>query len=252
MQCTPQFYQRASSAGMLSATGHCSTFDNRADGFVPGEGVGIVVLKRLKDALASGDHIYGVIRGSGINQDGTTRGITVPSANSQERLLRSVYETFQIEPSQIQMIEAHGTGTKLGDPIEHEALTRVFRKDTEKKAYCALGSIKTNLGHTVTAAGVAGVIKILLSLQHKQIPPSLHFQSGNAHIQFQESPFYVNTRLKDWAVTPGLAAPGEGDGRRCAAISSFGFSGTNAHMVIEEAPELSRRHAQMSSYLIAL
>ena len=245
LQCTPQFYQSANRAGMLSVTGCCSTFDDRANGFVPGEGVGIVVLKRLKDALASGDHISAVIRGSGINQDGATRGITVPSANSQERLMRSVYETFQIEPAQIQMVEAHGTGTKLGDPIEFEALTRTFRRYTEKKEYCALGSIKTNLGHTAAAAGVAGVIKLVLSLQHKQIPPSLHFASGNAHIQFNESPFYVNTRLKDWEV--------EADGiRRCAALSSFGFSGTNAHMVIEEAPERSRRHAEKPGYLIVL
>jgi acyl transferase domain-containing protein/2-polyprenyl-3-methyl-5-hydroxy-6-metoxy-1,4-benzoquinol methylase len=257
LQCTPRFYQSANRAGMLSLTGRCSTFDERADGFVPGEGVGIVVLKRLKDAEAAGDHIYGVIRGSGINQDGTTRGITVPSANSQERLLRSVYETFQIEPSQIQMVEAHGTGTQLGDPIEYEALTRAFRKYTEKKEYCALGSIKTNLGHTAAAAGVAGVIKILLSLQHKQIPPSLHFQSGNAHIQFKGSPFYVNTRLKDWSVALGEAdgtgsAQGTIPTRRCAAISSFGFSGTNAHIVIEEASECTRRHAQMPGYLIVL
>src|SRR5437763_8126356 len=127
LQCTPQFYQVTNRAGMLSVSGHCSAFDNRADGFVPGEGVGMVVIKRLKDALASGDHIYAVIRGSGINQDGATRGITAPSANSQERLMRSIYETFQIEPSHIQMVEAHGTGTKLGDPIEYEALTRTFR-----------------------------------------------------------------------------------------------------------------------------
>src|SRR4030095_10316415 len=124
-------------------------FDDRADGFVPGEGVGVVVLKRLADALASGDHIYGVIRGSGMNQDGATRGITAPSANAQERLLRSVYETFRIEPTLIQMMEAHGTGTKLGDPIEVEALTRVFGKEAERGDYCALGSIKSTLGHTV-------------------------------------------------------------------------------------------------------
>src|SRR2546429_981664 len=199
VQCTPQFYQRSNRAGMLSVTGRCSTFDDRADGFVPGEGVAVVVLKRLKDALASGDHIYGVIAGSGVNQDGATRGITAPSVNAQERLLRSVYETFHIEPAQIQMMEAHGTGTKLGDPIEFEALTRVFCQETERGAYCALGSIKSNLGHTATTAGVAGVLKILLSLQHKQIPPSLHFEVGNSHIEWKGSPFYVNTRLQNWA-----------------------------------------------------
>jgi acyl transferase domain-containing protein/acyl carrier protein/SAM-dependent methyltransferase len=245
VQSTPRFYQRSNRAGMLSVTGHCYAFDDRADGFVIGEGVGVVVLKRLKDALASGDHIYGVIRGSGMNQDGTTRGITAPSVNAQERLMRSIYETFQIEPALIQMMEAHGTGTKLGDPVEVEALTRVFGKETERGAYCALGSIKSNLGHTVTTAGVAGVIKILLSLQHKQIPPSLHFESGNSHIEWKGSPFYVNTQLQDWH----QASEGT---PRCAAVSSFGLSGTNAHLVIEQAPEHGCRPTTQPGYLVVL
>jgi len=234
--CTPGFYLAAGRAGMLSPTGHCYTFDDRADGFIPGEGIGLVVLKRLPEAIAGGDHIYGVIRGSGINQDGTTNGITAPSANSQERLERYVYDTFHIDPEQIRMVEAHGTGTKLGDPIEYDALTRAFRNYTGKKEYCAIGSIKTNLGHTTAAAGVAGLIKILLSLKHKKIPPSLHFQSGNSHIEFKDSPFYVSTRLEDWDVAP--------NSKRQAAISAFGFSGTNAHMVIEEAPLEERRHPE--------
>ena len=244
IQCTPWFYLSASRAGMLSSTGRCYTFDERADGFVPGEGAGAVVLKRLKDAITDGDHIYGVIRGSGINQDGTTNGITAPSANSQERLERYVYDTFKVHPEQIQMVEAHGTGTKLGDPIEYEALTRAFRKYTDKKEYCAIGTIKTNIGHTTAAAGVAGLIKILLSLQYKQIPPSLHFQTGNSNIRFEDSPFYVNTRLKEWNVVPSV--------KRCAAISAFGFSGTNAHMVIEEAPQVERLHGEKPGYLIVL
>ncbi|SFJ95744.1 polyketide synthase PksN, partial [Thermoflavimicrobium dichotomicum] len=171
IQTTPKFYENAGRAGMLSPTGHCYTFDDRADGFVPGEGVGVVVLKRLRDAIADGDHIYGIIRGSGINQDGTTNGITAPSAISQERLERHVYDTFGIHPEQIQMVEAHGTGTKLGDPIEYGALTRAFRHYTDKKGYCAIGSIKTNIGHAAAAAGVAGLIKILLAMKHRQIPP---------------------------------------------------------------------------------
>jgi polyketide synthase PksN len=244
IQSTHEFYLAANRAGMLSPTGHCHTFDQNADGFVPGEGVGVVVLKRLEEAIADGDHIYGVIRGSGINQDGTTNGITAPSANSQERLERFVYDTFHINPEQIQIVEAHGTGTKLGDPIEYGALTRAFAAFTDKKEYCAIGSIKTNLGHTATAAGIAGLIKVLLSLQHKQIPPSLHFHTGNANIRFKESPFYVNTGLKDWEVEP--------NSKRCAAISSFGFSGTNAHMVIEETPELVRKHTENPGYLIVL
>lgn len=243
-QCTPQFLTAANNAGMLSLSGRCYTFDQRADGFVPGEGVGALVLKRLQDAVADGDHIYGVIRGSGINQDGTTNGITAPSANSQERLERYVYDTFHIHPEQIQMVEAHGTGTKLGDPIEYKALTQAFRHFTDKTEFCALGSIKTNIGHTAAAAGVAGIIKVLLALKHKQIPPSLNFESGNPNIEFNDSPFYVNTILKDWDIEPGS--------KRCAAISSFGFGGTNAHLVIEEPPLVERKHTENPGYLIVL
>ncbi|QMU78254.1 methyltransferase [Streptacidiphilus sp. PB12-B1b] len=171
VQCTPQFYLLAGRAGMLSPSGRCHTFDDRADGFVPGEGVGVLVLKRLSDALADGDHIRGVISGSGINQDGASNGITAPSAASQERLETSVYDAFGIRPDDIQMVEAHGTGTKLGDPIEYQALKRSFRRYTDRRDYCALGSVKSNLGHTVTAAGVAGAVKVLLSLEHRSIPP---------------------------------------------------------------------------------
>ena len=171
IQSTPAFYMAANKAKMLSSTGKCHTFDEAADGFVPGEGVGVIVLKRLKDALADGDHIYGVIRGSGINQDGTTNGITAPSPKSQERLECEVYHRFHIHPEEIQVIEAHGTGTKLGDAIEYEALSKAFRHHTDKKQYCAIGSVKTNIGHLGTAAGISGIIKILLSLQHKKIPP---------------------------------------------------------------------------------
>ncbi|MED1663356.1 SDR family NAD(P)-dependent oxidoreductase [Brevibacillus laterosporus] len=244
LQPTPGFYISANRAGMLSPKGRCYTFDERADGFVPGEGVGVVVLKRLQDAITDGDHIYGVIRGSGVNQDGTTNGITAPSANSQERLIRHVYDSFNIDPQNIQWIEAHGTGTKLGDPIEYQALTRAFQGYTDQTKYCAIGSIKTNIGHTTAAAGIAGVIKILLALKHRQIPPSLHFQTGNSNIQFEESPFYVNTSLKDWAVQSGL--------KRCAAISAFGFSGTNAHMVIEEAAQIMHSQVDLPGFLVAL
>ncbi|MBH0333634.1 polyketide synthase [Brevibacillus brevis] len=244
IQSTPGFYLSAKRAGMLSPTGRCHTFDERADGFATGEGAGVVVLKRLSEAIACGDHIYGVIRGSGINQDGTTNGITAPSAKSQERLERNVYDTFDINPEQITMVEAHGTGTKLGDPIEYQALTRAFRAYTDKKEFCAIGSIKTNIGHTQIAAGVAGVIKILLSLKHKKIAPSLHFEEGNANIKFADSPFYVNTSLQEWSVEP--------QAKRCAAISSFGASGTNAHMVIEEAPQVQRNHAKKPGYLLVL
>jgi acyl transferase domain-containing protein/NADPH:quinone reductase-like Zn-dependent oxidoreductase/acyl carrier protein/SAM-dependent methyltransferase len=244
IQSTHQFHVSATSAGMLSPSGRCHTFDDRADGFVPGEGVGVVVLKRLSHALADGDHVYGVIRGSAINQDGATNGITAPSALSQERLETEVYEKFGVDPAQIQMVEAHGTGTKLGDPIEYRALTRAFRTFTDKRQYCAIGSIKTNLGHTVGAAGVAGVLKILLALKHKKIPPSLHFEKGNSNIAFEDSPFFVNTTLREWQAEPGA--------RRCAAVSSFGFSGTNAHLVIEEAPAPVRERDQRAGHLIVV
>nr|WP_162306290.1 SDR family NAD(P)-dependent oxidoreductase [Brevibacillus laterosporus] len=244
IQSTPEIYRFTNRAGMLSPTGRCHTFDERADGFVLGEGAGVVMLKRLSDAIADGDHIYGVIRGSAINQDGTTNGITAPSAKSQERLEQEVYDTFQIDPQHIQMVEAHGTGTKLGDPIEYKALTRAFNKYSNEKNYCAIGSIKSNIGHLTFAAGVAGLIKILLSLQHKQIPPTLHYEKGNSNIEFEDSPFYVNTELTEWSVEPNM--------KRNAAISSFGFSGTNAHMVIEEAPLLSKPTTPKPGYLITL
>ncbi|WP_277425882.1 type I polyketide synthase, partial [Lysobacter enzymogenes] len=228
IQCTPGFLISSSRAGMLSPTGHCRAFGAGADGFVPSEGVGVVVLKRLQDALDAGDHIYGVIRGSAINQDGASNGITAPSAAAQERLQRHVYDSFGIDASRLQMIEAHGTGTILGDPIEASALTRSLRHYSDRKGFCAIGSIKTNIGHTGAAAGVAGLIKVLLSLQHRQIPPSLHFDQPNPHIAFADSPLAVNTRLRHWD------APAAGG--RLAAVSSFGLSGTNAHVVIEEAP----------------
>ena len=229
VQCTPGFFGLANHAGMLSPTGRCYAFDARADGFVPGEGVGVVVLKRLADAEADGDHVYGVVRGSAINQDGTTNGITAPSGRSQERLEREVYDRFAIHPEEIQYVEAHGTGTRLGDPIEFRALTRAFAKDTPKTRFCAIGSIKSNIGHTANAAGIAGVIKVLLALRHRQIPPSLNYQEGNPEIDFEHSALRVCTRLEPWEVAAGH--------KRCAAVSSFGISGTNAHVVIEEAPE---------------
>ncbi|MBT2404440.1 MULTISPECIES: SDR family NAD(P)-dependent oxidoreductase [unclassified Streptomyces] len=244
LQCTPQFYVLAGRAGMLSPSGRCHTFDDRADGFVPGEGVGVLVLKRLSDALADGDHIRGVISGSGINQDGASNGITAPSAASQERLETSVYDTFGIRPDDIQMMEAHGTGTELGDPIEYRALQRAFRRYTDRRDYCALGSVKSNLGHTITAAGVAGAIKVLLSLEHRTIPPSINFERANAHIDMSDTPFYVNTVNRPWAAG--------NDGTRRAAVSSFGVSGTNAHIVFEEAPAAARPSTASTAHLVTL
>ena len=225
---TPELHILASKARMLSPRGRCRAFDDSADGFVPGEGVGALVLKRLDQALRDGDHIHGVIAGTGANQDGKTNGLTAPSAPSQSALERAVYKRFGIDPEQISYVECHGTGTRLGDPIEIEALTSTFREFTDRRGYCAIGSIKTNLGHTLTAAGIAGLFKVLLSLRNRQLAPSLHVETPNRYIPFAESPFFVNTKLRDWTTEPGVP--------RLAAVSSFGFSGTNVHALLREAP----------------
>jgi acyl transferase domain-containing protein/acyl carrier protein/SAM-dependent methyltransferase len=213
-------------AGMLSPTGQCRPFDNAADGIVVGEGVGVVILKRLQDAERDRDSIYGIIRSCGINQDGQTSSMTVPSFLSQSELETSVYKKANINVEDLQYIEAHGTSTKLGDPIEIHALNKTFQTLTSKQKFCAIGSLKANVGHTTAAAGVLSVIKVLLSMKHQKLPPSIHFNEANRHIDFENSPVYVNTRLKPW--------PQNAEGSRLAAVSSFGFSGTNAHLVLEQ------------------
>ncbi len=224
----PSVHIMTSKAGMLSSDNRCFTFDSRANGFVPSEGVGVLVLKRYSEAVRDNDPITGIIRGWGVNQDGKTNGITAPSVNSQIELEKEVYSRFNINPDTISLVEAHGTGTKLGDPIEVEALTKSFKCYTSKKQYCALGSVKSNIGHSMTAAGVAGVIKVLLAFQHKLLPPTINFESLNEHISLSDSPFYINTELQPWKSISNLP--------RRAAVSSFGFSGTNAHIVLEEYP----------------
>ncbi|MCP4633281.1 MAG: polyketide synthase, partial [candidate division Zixibacteria bacterium] len=192
----PGSFISMNNAGMLSATGGCRPYDSAADGIVVGDGVGIVILKRLNEARQDGDHIYGVIRGIGTNQDGRTTGITVPSFLSQSKLEESIYRKHKINVEDIQYIEGHGTGTKLGDPIEIHALSHAFKKFTPKKQFCAIGAVKANIGHTSAAAGVMSVIKVLLSLKYKQIPPSINFEKENEHIDFANSPVFVNTSLK--------------------------------------------------------
>ncbi|WGF87501.1 SDR family NAD(P)-dependent oxidoreductase [Marinivivus vitaminiproducens] len=216
-----------SDAGMASPHGRCATFDDTADGFAPGEGVGVVVLKRLADAIRDGDRIHAVVRGTGINQDGKTSGLTAPSASSQTALETQVYRQADIDPATIGLVEAHGTGTKLGDPIEVAALTDAFAAFTPAKGFCAIGSVKTNIGHAMAAAGMAGLLKAVLAVRHRTLPPSLNFTTPNRHIDFAGSPFVVNTETRPWQADHPLRA----------AISSFGFSGTNAHVVIEQAPE---------------
>src|SRR5581483_522323 len=223
---TPESYIAMSQAGMFSPAGQCKTFDDTADGIVNSEGVGVLVLKRLKDAQKDGDFIYGIILGSGINQDGRTNGITAPSVNSQIELERAIYAKYQIDPETISYVETHGTGTKLGDPIELEALATVFKEKTTRKNFCALGSVKSNIGHTTAAAGVAGVQKVLLSMRHRTLTPSLNVTKENSRFDFKNSPFYISREKQAWDVAPGSL--------RRAAVNSFGFSGTNAHMVIGE------------------
>ncbi|QHG19985.1 polyketide synthase [Nostoc sp. ATCC 53789] len=214
--------------GILSPDGHCRAFDAKAQGTVGGDGVGIVILKRLADAIANGDYIHAVIKGSAINNDGSAKiGYTAPSIDGQAKVIAEALAISRIEPDMVSYVEAHGTGTVLGDPIEIAALTKSFRARTQKKNFCAIGSVKTNIGHLDTASGVAGLIKTVLALKHKQIPPSLHFQEPSPQIDFANSPFYVNDKLSEWK--------SNGNPRR-AGVSSFGIGGTNAHVVLEEAP----------------
>lgn len=213
--------------GIASPDGHCRAFDRKAQGTVDGNGVGVVALKRLADALADGDTIHAVIKSSAINNDGALKiGYTAPSVRGQAGVIAEALALSGVDPESITYIEAHGTGTALGDPIEMDALTQVFSARTPRKGFCAIGSVKTNIGHLGAAAGVAGLIKTVLSLKHKMVPPSLHFEQPNPRIDFANSPFYVNASLAEWQTekTP-----------RHAGVSSFGLGGTNAHMILEEA-----------------
>ncbi len=212
-----------------SPDGHTRTFDHRAGGTVFGDGVGVLVLKRVGDALRDGDRILSVIRGSAVNNDGAGKvGYTAPSVDGQAEVVATALANAGVEASQISYIEAHGTATVLGDPIEVAALTRAFRLQTDERGYCALGSVKTNVGHLDRAAGVTALIKTTLALSHGQIPPNLHFESPNPKIDFASSPFFVNTELREWT---GNGSP------RLAGVNSLGVGGTNAHIVLEEAPE---------------
>jgi malonyl CoA-acyl carrier protein transacylase len=227
IMATADFQVLSSQFKMLSAAGRCKTFDASASGTVWSEGCGVVLLKSYKQAIRDHDHIYGIIKGTGVNYDGNTNGISAPSGQSQTRLEEGVYQKFGINPETISYVEAHGTATPLGDPIEVEALTEAFSQWTSKKQFCAIGSVKTNIGHAATSAGISGLIKTVLCLKHQKLVPSLHFDQANPHIDFENSPFYVNTELKDWQVSDRHP--------RGATVSSFGFSGTNAHVVVEEA-----------------
>ena len=224
------FYQEG---GIGAFDGHCRAFDSRARGTVSGSGLSIVMLRRLEDALADGDTIHAVIRGSAINNDGGNKmSYTAPSIEGQAAVIAEAQAVGAIDPETISYVETHGTGTSLGDPIEIAGLTKAFRAGTDKKGYCGVGSVKTNIGHLVTAGGVASLIKTVEALKHRQIPPSLNYEKPNPQIDFENSPFYVVTRLTEW----------QSVGLRRAGVSSFGIGGTNAHLVVEEAPEPEPSH----------
>ncbi|WP_052681832.1 type I polyketide synthase [Saccharothrix sp. ST-888] len=215
--------------GIHSPDGHCRAFDAAAGGTRFGSGVGLVLLKRLSEAVADGDHVLAVIRGSAVNNDGAAKaGFTAPSATGQAAVIADALAFADVEPDTVGYVEAHGTGTVIGDPIELAGLTRAFREQTDRRQYCAIGSLKTNVGHLDVAAGIAGLIKTVQALRHRGLPPSLHFEQPNPAIDFARSPFYVNTELRPWSAPDG--AP------RRAGVSSFGIGGTNAHVVLEEAP----------------
>ncbi|HIV69874.1 MAG TPA: SDR family NAD(P)-dependent oxidoreductase [Candidatus Aquabacterium excrementipullorum] len=229
---------------ILSTDGHCRAFDAQASGTVIGSGVGIVVLKRLEDALADGDTISAVIKGSAMNNDGSAKvGYTAPSVEGQAEVILAAQAMAGVNPDTIGYIEAHGTGTTMGDPIEIAALSQAFRATTDRTGYCGIGSVKSNVGHLDAAAGVTGLIKAVLALKHGELPPSLHFETPNPRIDFEGSPFYVNAALKDWP---------DGDVPRRAGVSSFGIGGTNVHVVLEQAPDQTGDGASRGWQLLPL
>ena len=220
------FYQEG---GIGSGDGHCRAFDSKANGTVSGSGLAVVVLKRLEDAIEDGDTIHAIIRGTGINNDGSDKNsYTAPNVDGQADCIAEAIAMSGVDPETITYIDAHGTGTDLGDPIEIAALTKAFRAYTPKKQFCAIGSAKTNIGHLVTAGGLASVVKTVQAMKHKMLPPSLNFDEPNRKIDFVNSPFYINNRLKNWET--------EGYPLR-AGVSSFGIGGTNTHVILEAAPE---------------
>ncbi|CQR58211.1 type I polyketide synthase [Paenibacillus riograndensis] len=222
--------------GITSSDSSIRTFDDQADGTNSGEGVAAVLIKPLDKAIRDRDHIYAVIKGSAVNQDGSSVGITAPNMTAQENVITDAWKEARIDPQTVTYWEAHGTGTKLGDPIEVHAIHRAFNRFTDRKQFCAIGSVKTNIGHLDSLAGLAGLIKAVMAIQYRKIPPSLHFKVPNRNIQFSSSPVYVNDQTTDWKGYDGVY--------RCG-ISSFGLSGTNAHVVLEGPPPLEQRQDEV-------
>jgi acyl transferase domain-containing protein len=235
---------RYTDGGIASPDGHCRTFDANAKGTVFSSGVGVVVLKRLSDALADGDSIDAVILGSSINNDGSLKvGFTAPSLEGQAEVIAEAQAVANVPADTITCIEAHGTGTNLGDPIEIAALTQAFRASTDRKGFCAISSVKSNMGHTDIVAGVAGLMKAVLQLKHREFAPSINFATPNTNIDFANSPFYVNTKLQPWK--------SDGAPRR-AGVSSFGIGGTNAHVVLQEAPAVTQQSTTRPAEILML
>ena len=234
-----------SKSGFLAPDGRSKTFDAAANGYARGEGAGVVLVKPLARAQADGDPIYALIRGTAVTQDGHTNGITVPNQIAQEEAMRAAYQRSGISPEKVQYVEAHGTGTPVGDPIEARAIGTVLSASRPASERCIVGSVKTNIGHLEAAAGVAGVVKVALALKHRQIPPHLHFHQPSPDIPFDELQLRVPTTLEAWPET---------DGPRYAGVNSFGFGGTNAHVVLQEAPPVAARetHAEERPYLLPL
>ncbi|PAJ81434.1 non-ribosomal peptide synthetase [Burkholderia ubonensis] len=242
LMLSPEVMVSFSQARMLSPDGRCKTFDAAADGYVRGEGCGMVVLKRLADALADGDRVLGIVRGTAVDQGGAGGGLTVPSRDSQERVIRRALNQAGVTPGDVSYVEAHGTGTSLGDPIEVEALAGVYGPGRAASEPLVIGSVKTNIGHLESASGIAGLIKVLLSFEHDRIPAHLHFTQPNPHTPWQDIPIRVAADPVAWP---------RGERRRVAGLSAFGFSGTNAHAIVEEPPVAPAHDAQRSLLLLS-
>ncbi|MCW8999512.1 MAG: beta-ketoacyl synthase N-terminal-like domain-containing protein, partial [Kangiellaceae bacterium] len=243
----PNKYLMLSTGQFISSDGHCQSFGEGGDGYIPGEGVGVVVLKRLAEAERDGDPIYGLIQGSSLNHGGKTNGYTVPNPQAQASAITRALNESNINPRHISYIEAHGTGTKLGDPIEIAALSKAFNQHTEDKAFCLIGSAKSNIGHCESAAGIAGLTKVLLQMKYRQIVPSLHSAQLNPHIDFPNTPFVVNQRLTEWQrpTVEGQEQP------LIAGVSSFGAGGSNAHVIVQEyAPRNRMLATQLQEQVI--
>jgi len=215
-----------SEAGALSPTGQCRALSADADGIVLGEGAGALLLKRLDDAIRDGDHIHAIIEGGSVNNDGRTIGITTPNPAAQRAVIEQALRAAAVAPRDIGYVELHGTGTMIGDPMELRALTEVYGKDTPESGFCGVGSVKTNIGHLLSAAGIAGLIKVILAVEHRQLPPTLHCDPVNRRFRFDQSPLYPVRSLAPWEPRSGGLLAG---------ISSFGFGGTNAHLIVGEA-----------------